>query len=166
MIKADFSKNKCVNIRLFRKSLINEAECSVADQIFHIEHMDDDHRVPTCQIPRVVYQSQSVNKPVPAAMGGIKVLPLSPVTSYPTQRLLKSSCSSSSVKPRRVASFTIADTELPIDYRQYLRHTDQAAYLYGDEKQRQQQQQQQQKQQQRQQQQRLITLEHSLGYFP
>ncbi|CAF0939289.1 unnamed protein product [Adineta ricciae] len=140
------------------KSLINESECSVANQIFHIEHMDDDHRVPTCQIPRVVYQSQSVNKPVPAAMGGIKVLPLSPVTSYPTQRLLKSSCSSSLAKPRRVASFTIADTELPIDYRQYLRHTDQAAYLYGDEKQRQQQQQQQQ--------QRLITLEHSLGYFP
>ena len=46
------------------------------------------------------------------------------------------------------SSFTMTDTELPVDYRQYLRHTDQGAYLYGEE--------------QRQQ----STLEHSLGYLP
>ncbi|CAF4439075.1 unnamed protein product, partial [Adineta steineri] len=102
--------------------------------------MDDDHHIPSCQIPRVIYQSQQI-KPIPAAMGGIKVLPFTPTTSYPSQRLLKSSCSSSSVKPRRVASFTVADTELPVDYRQYLRHTDQGVHLYGEEQQRQQQQQ-------------------------
>ncbi|CAF0761566.1 unnamed protein product [Adineta steineri] len=129
------------------KSLINEK-----DQTLHIETMDDDHHIPSCQIPRVIYQSQQI-KPIPAAMGGIKVLPFTPTTSYPSQRLLKSSCSSSSVKPRRVASFTVADTELPVDYRQYLRHTDQGVHLYGEE-------------QQRQQQQQSATLEHSLGYFP
>jgi hypothetical protein len=134
---------------LLRKSLINEQDSSIANEIFQIENMDDDHRVPSCQIPRVILQSQQI-KPVAAAMGGIKVLPFTPTTSYPSQRLLKSSSSStSSVKPRRVASFTIADTELPIDYRQYLRHTDQGVYLYGEEQQRQ-----------------STTLEHSLGYLP
>jgi hypothetical protein len=51
-------------------------------------------------------------------------------------------------KSKQIPSFTITDTELPVDYRQYLRHTDQGAYLYGEE--------------QRQQ----STLEHSLGYLP
>jgi hypothetical protein len=114
-----------------------------------MENLDDDHRVPSCRLPRVILQSQQT-KPVVAAMGGIKVLPS---TSYPSQRPLKSSYSSSIKKPRRVASFTISDTELPIDYRQYLRHTDQGVYLYGEE-------------QQRQKQQQLTTLEHSLGYYP
>jgi hypothetical protein len=39
-------------------------------------------------------------------------------------------------------------TELPVDYRQYLRHTDQGVYLYGEKQYPQ------------------TTLEHSLGYFP
>jgi hypothetical protein len=94
-------------------------------------------------------QSPPTKPVVAAAMGGIKVLPS---TSYPSQRPLKPSYSTSIAKPRRVASFTIADTELPIDYRQYLRHTDQGVYLYGEEQQRQQQQSE--------------TLEHSLGYYP
>jgi hypothetical protein len=136
----------------FRKSFINEKEPSISSQSFHIENIDDDHHVPSCRIPRVILQSQPT-KPLAAAMGGIKVLPFNPPTSYPSQRPLKSSCSSSIAKPRRVASFTIADTELPIDYRQYLRHTDQGAHLYGEEKQRQHHQQ-------------STTLEHSLGYFP
>jgi hypothetical protein len=118
--------------------------------------MDDDHHVPSSRIPRVILQSQQT-KPVvsatPAAiMGGIKVLPS---TSYPSQRPLKSACSPAIIKPRRVASFTIADTELPIDYRQFLRHTDQGVHLYGQEQQRQQHQQQ-----------KPTTLEHSLGYYP
>ncbi len=84
-------------------------------------------------------------------MGGVKVLPSA---SYPSQRPLKSACSSAITKPRRVASFCIADTELPTDYRQYLRHTDQGLYLYGDEQHRQQHHQ------------KLTTIEHSLGYYP
>lgn len=131
-----------------RKSLLIEK-----DTLFtNIENLDDDHRVPSNRIPRVILQSQP-SKPIiaAAAMGGIKVLPS---TSYPSQRPLKSSYSSSSTttKPRRVASFTIADTELPIDYRQYLRHTDQGVYLYGGEQQHRHQQ--------------SGTLEHSLGYYP
>ena len=117
--------------------------------------MDDDHRVPSCRIPRVILQSQQ-SKPMvhatsTALTGGIKVLPS---TSYPSQRPLKSASATSVAKPRRVASFTIADTELPIDYRQFLRHTDQGLQLYGEEQQRQQQQY------------KLTTLEHSLGYYP
>lgn len=54
----------------------------------------------------------------------------------------------SSIRPKRVASFTVADSQSPINYRQYLRHTDQGAYLYGEGKRQQ------------------TTLEHSLGYFP
>ena len=118
-----------------------------------METIEDDHRVPSCRIPRVTLQSQST-KPVAAAtaaaMGGIRVLPS---TSYPVERPLRSACTPSTAKPRRVASFTIADTELPIDYRQYLRHTDQGVYLYGEG-------------QQQRQQQKLTTLEHSLGYYP
>jgi hypothetical protein len=49
---------------------------------------------------------------------------------------------------KRIPSFTVVDTELPIDYRHYLRQTDQGAYLYGEGKRQQ------------------TTLEHSLGYFP
>jgi hypothetical protein len=117
--------------------------------------MDDDHRVPSCRIPRVILQSQQTKPVVSAAsagvMGGIKVLPS---TSYPSQRPLKSASSVSITKPRRVASFTIADTELPIDYRQFLRHTDQSIHLYGEEQHRQQHQQ------------KPTTLEHSLGYYP
>jgi hypothetical protein len=61
------------------------------------------------------------------------------------QHLLKSDIY---LKPTRVASVTIADTELPVDYRQYLRHTDQGTYLYGEEQSQQ------------------TSLEHTLGYFP
>jgi hypothetical protein len=129
---------------------LNERESSISNQSFHIENIDDDQHVPSCRIPRVILQPQST-KPLAAAMGGIKVLPFIPPTSYPSQRPLKSSCSSSIAKPRRVASFTIADTELPIDYRQFLRPTDQGVHLYGEEQHRQQQ---------------SATLEHSLGYFP
>ncbi len=135
---------------LFRKSFLSEKDLSISNQTFHIENLDDDHRVPSGRIPRVILQSQPTKPVVATAMGGIKVLPS---TSYPSQCPLKSPCSSSIAKPRRVASFTIADTELPIDYRQYLRHTDQGVYLYGEE-------------QQRQQQQQSSTLEHSLGYYP
>jgi hypothetical protein len=70
-----------------------------------------------------------VSKSVGEILNGIKVHP-QPLSS------------------KRVTSFTITDTELPIDYRQYLRHTDQGAYLYGEGKRQQ------------------STLEHSLGYFP
>lgn len=97
-------------------------------------------------------------------MGGIKVLPLAPPVSYASQRPVKSShsISSSSIiaasKPRRVASFTIADTELPVNYRQYLRHTDQGVHLYGQEQEHQTQQEQELS--------TPGTLEHSLGYFP
>ncbi len=136
---------------VFRKSVLNEKDSSLSNQTFHLEHLDDDHRVPACRIPRVILQSQPTKPVVAAAMGGIKVLPSN--TSYPSQRPFKLSCSSSISKPRRVASFTIADTELPIDYRQYLRHTDQGVYLYGEE-------------QHRQQKQPSTTLEHSLGYYP
>lgn len=130
-----------------------EKDSLLTNQTFHIENLDEDHRVPSTRIPRVILQSQS-SKPniTAAAMGGIKVLPS---TSYPCQRPLKTPHSSSIVKPRRVASFTIADTELPIDYRQYLRHTDQAAHLYGEEQQRHHHHHQQ-----------TETLEHSLGYYP
>ena len=83
-----------------------------------------------------------------AVVGGIKVLPFSPPIAQPNQRASKPSVAT---KPKRVPSFTISDTELPVDYRQYLRHTDQGDYLYGEEQHRQQQQ---------------STLEHSLGYFP
>jgi hypothetical protein len=83
-----------------------------------------------------------------AVIGGIKVLPFIPPIAQPNQRASKPPASA---KPKRVASFTIADKELPVDYRQYLRHTDQGDYLYGEEQHRQQQQ---------------STLEHSLGYFP
>jgi len=69
-------------------------------------------------------------------LNGIKIHPL------------KSNIPPSSSKPKRVASFTVADTQLPVDYRQYLRHTDQGVYLYGEEQRRQ------------------TTFEHSLGYFP
>ena len=54
----------------------------------------------------------------------------------------------SSAQPKRVASFTVTDSQSPVNYRQYLRHTDQGAYLYGEGKRQQ------------------TTLEHSLGYFP
>jgi hypothetical protein len=49
----------------------------------------------------------------------------------------------SSAKPKRVVS----ETKFPINYRQYLRHTDQGVNLYGKDKYQ-------------------TTLEHSLGYYP
>jgi len=81
---------------------------------------DDDHRVP------------HVSKSIGEIFNGIKIHP-QPLSSSNT---------------KRAASFNITDTELPIDYRQYLRHTDQGAYLYGEGNRQQ------------------PTLEHSLGYFP
>lgn len=134
--------------------MLTEHNPSVSNQTFHVETIDDDHRVPACRIPRVTLQSQLTKPTVctnAAVTGGVRVLPS---TSYPSDRPLKSACSTSATKPRRVASFTIADTELPIDYRQYLRHTDQAVYLYGEDQQGQQSQQ------------KPTTLEHSLGYYP
>ena len=65
----------------------------------------------------------------------------------PSQRSYKSNISPSPLKSKRGTSLTRADVELPVDYRQYLRHTDQGAYLYGEKQQR-------------------TSLEHSLGYFP
>jgi hypothetical protein len=91
-------------------------------------HIDGDHRV------------SHVLKSIEDVLNGIKIHP------FTHQHPLKSNIPPSSSK--RVASFTIADTKLPVDYRQYLRHTDQATYLYGEE--------------QRQQ----TILGHSLGYFP
>ena len=132
---------------------MNEKESPISNHIVHNENNNDDHRVPSCQVPRVTFQYLET-KPVAAAMGGIKVLP---AVSAASQRTFKSSyipsSSSSSKAPKRVASFTIADTELPLDYRQFLRHTDQGVQLYGEE-------------QQRQQQQQATTFEHSLGYLP
>jgi hypothetical protein len=139
-------------VRQLRKTKESSLSNQTINNIETNNNMDDEQHVPSCRIPRVILQSQQI-KPMAAAMGGIKVLPFIPATSYPSQRLLKSSCSSSSAaaaKPRRVASFTHADSEFPTDYRQFLRHTDQGVYLYGEEQQRQQQ----------------STLEHSLGYFP
>lgn len=81
---------------------------------------DDDHRVP--------YVSKSVDE---------------------QQHVLRSNISPPSSKPKRVTSFPNGETELPIDYRQYLRHTDQGAHLYGGE-----------------QRQQIQTLEHTLGYLP
>ena len=81
-------------------------------------------------IPRV---SLSVKPPI-TAMGGVKVLPVSPLqissSSSSSKKPLKTT---SSGKPRRVASFTVVDTELPVDYRQFLRHTNQGDRLYGEE---------------------------------
>ncbi|CAF4158108.1 unnamed protein product [Rotaria magnacalcarata] len=133
------------------KSNSHERDSSMPNQTTRIENIENNHYVSSCQIPRVqTQQSQQPTKPIPAAMGGIKVLPFAPPSSYSSQRPLKTSYSSaSSAKPRRVASFTVADTELPIDYRQYLRHTDKGAQLYGQEKQE-----------------PSETLEHSLGYLP
>ncbi|CAF4301733.1 unnamed protein product, partial [Rotaria socialis] len=127
----------------------HERDSSMPNQTTRIENIENNHYVSSCRIPRAQTQSQQPTKPVPAAMGGIQVLPFAPPSSYSSQRPLKTSYSSSSAKPRRVASFTISDTELPIDYRQYLRHTDKGAQLYGQEKQ-----------------QSSETLEHSLGYLP
>ena len=90
-------------------------------------------------------------------MGGVKVLPENPPNPTNNAHLPLRTSSTSSNKPRRVSSFTIADTELPVDYRQYLRHTDQGDFLYGEEQQRQQKLQFQQEQ---------STFEHTLGYFP
>ncbi|CAF3680136.1 unnamed protein product, partial [Adineta steineri] len=50
------------------KSFINEKDYSVPNQTFHIETTDDNHHIPSCQIPRVIYQSQQI-KPVLAARG-------------------------------------------------------------------------------------------------
>lgn len=114
----------------------------------------DGQQAPTCRIPRVVLQSQQP-KPAIAAMGGIKVLPFAPPPiSYSSPHSHKTS---SLVKQKRIESSTDADTELPIDYKQYLRHTHQGDFLYGEE---------QHRQHERQQQQQQSTLEHSLGYFP
>ncbi|CAF0956353.1 unnamed protein product [Rotaria sordida] len=104
-----------------------------------INSTDDDHRVPY------------ILKSIEDIKNGNKVYPFTS-NSHLHQHPYKLNISSSSSKPKRVASFTVGDTELPIDYRQYLRHTDQGAYLYGEE--------------QRQRQQQQTTLEHSLGYFP
>ena len=72
-------------------------------------------------------------------LNGIKNHPLT------HSNLFKSNISS---KPKRASSLNIIDTQLPVDYRQYLRHTDQGAYLYG-KKQRQ-----------------KSTVEHYLDYYP
>jgi len=124
-----------------------ENESPVINQTFHLESFHDDnhnHRLTSYRIPRATLRSPP-SKPV-TAMGGIKVLPS---TSH---RPLKSSYLSTINKPRRVASFTIADSTSPINYRKYLRHTDQAAHLYGEDTHRQQHQ--------------SASLEHSLGYYP
>ncbi|CAF0921107.1 unnamed protein product [Adineta ricciae] len=65
------------------------------------------------------------------------------------QHVMKSNISPPPSKPKRVTSFPNGESELPIDYRQYLRHTDQGVHLYGGE-----------------QRQRTLTLEHTLGYLP
>ena len=143
---------------MFRKTFVHEKDSSIStstNQTYHMENLDHDD-VPSSRISRVITQSQSTKLPI--AMGGIKVLPSTSHHQHQhhhhhhhhLQRPLKTSYSTSNTKPKRVASFTIADTELPIDYRQYLRHTDQGVHLYGGE----------------QQQQQSATLEHSLGYYP
>jgi hypothetical protein len=93
-----------------------------------LNNTDDDH-----QVPHVI-------KSIGNGLNDIQIHP------FLHQHPLKSNRSSS--RPKRVASFTITDTELPVDYRQYLRHTDQGTHLYGEQKRQQ------------------TTLEHSLGYFP
>ena len=118
-------------------------------------HLDSSYRIPRASIQPPIPQ---LTKPTIAAMGGIKVLPESPPNTNQHCHLpLRTTSTSSSNKPRRVSSFTIADTELPVDYRQYLRHTDRGDFLYGEEQQRQQKQHIQQEQ---------STFEHTLGYFP
>lgn len=108
----------------------------------------DDMSTTSYHIPRVMIQSQQTKQSI-AAMGGVKVLPASPLEfssgSSSSKNILRNH---QTTRPKRVASFTVVDTELPIDYRQYLRHTNQADVLYGEEKQRQ------------------TNLEHSLGYLP
>jgi hypothetical protein len=99
-------------------SLVQQLQNNQNSRMSDME-INDDHRV------------HHVQKSMEDMINSIKVNPF-PSTS----------------KPKRIASFTNIDTESPVDYRQYLRHTDQGAYLYGEE--------------QRQQ----TTLEHSLGYFP
>ncbi len=89
-----------------------------------INPTDDDHR------------ASHVLKSIEDVLNGIKVHPV------------KRNIPLSSSKTKRVTSFTVADTELPVDYRQYLRHTDQGVHLYGEQQRRQ------------------TTFEHSLGYFP
>ncbi|CAF0987273.1 unnamed protein product [Rotaria sp. Silwood1] len=121
---------------------IHQVNSNVSNRISSIKTnstTDDDHRVP------------HILKSIEDVKTGNKVYPFTS-NSHLHQHSCKSNRSSSSSKPKRVASFTVGDTELPVDYRQYLRHTDQGAYLYGEE--------------QRQQQQLQTTLEHSLGYFP
>lgn len=84
-------------------------------------------------------------------INGIKALPFQMNSNvYPTP--CKVNVLPTSSKPKRVASFSIGEAKLPVDYRQYLRHTDQGAYLYAEE--------------QRQLAEREKSLEHSLGYFP
>ncbi len=115
----------------YRKSFTNiyQSDSNVSNEMLDIEvnRTDDDHRVP--HLRKSLREVRSNNKIHP----------------------LKSNISATSSTTKRVASFNIAKTELPIDYRQYLRHTDQGAYLYGEEQRQYEQQ---------------TTLEHSLGYLP
>ncbi|CAF2556376.1 unnamed protein product [Rotaria sp. Silwood2] len=124
------------------KSFINihQVNSNISNRMFDMKtnSTDDDHRVPY------------ILKSIEDVKHGNKVYPFTS-NSYLHQHPSKLNMSSSSSKPKRVTSFTNGDTELPVDYRQYLRHTDQGAYLYGEEQRQQQQQ---------------TTLEHSLGYFP
>ncbi|CAF1438608.1 unnamed protein product [Adineta steineri] len=113
-------------------------DLNISNQILdiNVNHIvDDDHQVP------------HVLKSIGDVMNDNKVHLLTQI-SHLHQHPSKSNVGLSSSKPKRFPSFHHANTELPIDYRQYLRHTDQGAYLYGEE--------------QRQQ----STLEHTLGYLP
>ncbi|CAF3711204.1 unnamed protein product [Rotaria socialis] len=101
-----------------------------------LKSTDDDHRVPC-----ILKSREDI-------INDTKVYPSTSNSNFHSLSS-KFNISASKSKPKRVASFSIGDTELPIDYRQYLRHTDQGAYLYGEEQRQQQQ-----------------SLEHSLGYFP
>ncbi|UJR14079.1 hypothetical protein I4U23_001075 [Adineta vaga] len=108
------------------KSIVNICQNDsnrMSDMEINRSNDDDDHRVPH------IFKSQDEQ-----------------------QHCGKSTLSPTSSKPKRVTSFPHVENELPIDYRQYLRHTDRSAYLYGEE--------------QRHQKQQIITLEHTLGYLP
>lgn len=121
-----------------------QANSNVSDRILNMKTncIDDEHRI------------SSVLQSMEDKIKDIQVYQYAS-NSHLHQRSGKSNVSSFVTKPKRVASFTAGDIQLPVDYRQFLRHTDRGAYLYAQEQ-----------RQQQQQQQRQTTLEHSLGYFP
>ena len=96
--------------------------------------MSDDHRI--LQTPKSRLDRQ----------GGMRILSFTPPSH---SRLRSSKVHLPSAKPKRASSFNMINSEIPVDYRQYLRPTGQSAYLYA-EKQIQLQ----------------PTFEYSLGYFP